>query len=88
MLFLYTRTYYYLHQLGYIYYRDNPRSSEAGTTQSKRQALKQLHFVEEELKQPWPKFSNISYTKWTKTPASLARRRKRRRHAPPPATTE
>jgi glycosyltransferase involved in cell wall biosynthesis len=88
MLLLYTRTYYYLRQLGYIYYRDNPGNSEAGTTQSKREALKQLRFVEEELRQLWPKLSNLSYTKWTKTPASLVRRRKRRRRAPPPATTE
>jgi glycosyltransferase involved in cell wall biosynthesis len=86
MLLLYTRTYYYLRELGYVYYRDNPGNSEAGTTQSKREALKQLRFVEEELKELWPKLSNLSYRKWTKTPTSLTQRRKWRRRLPPVIT--
>jgi hypothetical protein len=86
MLLLYTRTYYYLRELGYIYYRDNPGNSEAGTIQSKREALKQLRFVEDELKELWPKLSNLSYRKWTKTPTSLTQRRKQRRRLLPVIT--
>jgi glycosyltransferase involved in cell wall biosynthesis len=39
MLLLFTRRYYYLRQLGYVYHRDNLDNSEAGTIQSQMEAV-------------------------------------------------
>jgi glycosyltransferase involved in cell wall biosynthesis len=79
MLLLFTRRYYYLRELGYVYHRDNPDNSEGGTMQSRVEALAQLRFVEEELCQLWMDRSNITYQKWLRTPANLGRWRRRSR---------
>jgi glycosyltransferase involved in cell wall biosynthesis len=81
-ILLFTRKFYYLKALGYIYYRDNPDNSESGKQQTRREALRQLRYVERGLKYMYRKVANLSYTRWMEIPTGLAalkKRRKRRR---------
>jgi glycosyltransferase involved in cell wall biosynthesis len=81
-ILLFARRFYYLKAIGYIYYRDNPDNSESGKQQTRREALRQLRYVERGLKYMYKKIANLSYTRWMEIPTGLAdlkmRRRRRR----------
>jgi glycosyltransferase involved in cell wall biosynthesis len=80
-ILLFTKKFFYLKELGYVYYRDNPDNSDSGKQQTRREALRQLRYVERGLKYMYRKVANLSYSKWMEIPTGLAdlNKRKRRR---------
>jgi glycosyltransferase involved in cell wall biosynthesis len=79
LILLYIRKFYFLKELGYIYYRDNPDNSESGAQQTARMAIRQLRYVENGLKFMYQFIANMSYVRWKEIPTGLQVRRKRRR---------
>jgi glycosyltransferase involved in cell wall biosynthesis len=71
VILLFLNRFYFLREIGYVYYKDNPDNSESGTLQSKKEAWRQLRFVEKELKRLYAQFGNLSYEKTMDTPDGL-----------------
>jgi glycosyltransferase involved in cell wall biosynthesis len=82
IVLLFTQRFYYLKELGYVYFRDNPDNSESGTQQTKREALRQLRYVERGLHYLYGRIANLTYIRFTGVPeglGSILRRRRKRR---------
>jgi glycosyltransferase involved in cell wall biosynthesis len=71
LILLFLNKFYFLREVGYVYYIGNPDNSESGTLQSKKEAWRQLRFVEKELKRLYAQWGNLSYTKTMDTPDGL-----------------
>jgi glycosyltransferase involved in cell wall biosynthesis len=76
-LLLFTNSYHYLKELGYVYFRDNPENSESGVYQPKKEALKQLRYVERGLRYLYKTIANITYTRWLAVPPALGKQAKK-----------
>jgi hypothetical protein len=74
MILLFVRKFYFLKEIGYLYYRTNPGNSENGTSQSKEDALKQRSYVEKGLRHLWWNLAHQNYRKWMETPLGIAPR--------------
>jgi glycosyltransferase involved in cell wall biosynthesis len=82
LVVLCSEKFYFLKEVGYVYFRDNPDNSESGKQQTQRAALRQLRYVEKGLYYLYKKHANISYVRFTGVPAglgSILKRRRRRR---------
>jgi glycosyltransferase involved in cell wall biosynthesis len=71
-ILLFSKTYYFLKEVGYVYFRDNPENSESGVQQTKKETLRQLRYVERGLKSLYRTLANVSYNKRVVVPAALA----------------
>jgi glycosyltransferase involved in cell wall biosynthesis len=72
-ILLFTRKAYYLKELGYVYYRDNPENSESGVQQTKKEALKQLRYVERGLRFLYKTIGNLTYRRGFIVPQALGK---------------
>jgi glycosyltransferase involved in cell wall biosynthesis len=83
LVLLFAHRFYFLKEVGYVYFRDNPDNSESGKQQSQREALRQLRWVEHGLHYLYKQFSNLTYVRFKGVPEGLgsilkkSRRRKR-----------
>jgi glycosyltransferase involved in cell wall biosynthesis len=71
VIFLFLKKFYFLKELGYVYYRDNPDNSVSGKLQTKREAWRQLRFVENGLKHLYAHLGNLTYWKTMEAPEGL-----------------
>jgi glycosyltransferase involved in cell wall biosynthesis len=76
-MLLFTKRYYFFKGLGYIYYRDNPDNSESGVQQTKKEALKQLRYVERGLRFMYKTIGNLTYKRWTAVPDAFGKQAKK-----------
>jgi hypothetical protein len=60
---LFTKKFYYLKEIGYVYFRDIPDNSESGKHQTKKEALKQLRYVEQGLQCVYARYGNFTYVR-------------------------
>jgi hypothetical protein len=63
-LLLFSKKHYYLKEIEYVDFRDNPENSESGVRQTKKEALKQLRYVERGLR-------------WLEMPVALGKQAKK-----------
>jgi hypothetical protein len=74
MILLFVHKFYFLKEIGYIYYRSNPGNSESGALQTKEDALDQRSYVERGLQYLWWQIAQRKYRKWMETPLGIAPR--------------